>query len=65
MLEELIKHLNNFLGLDESHTVIAVFENNDNPNIIGWSVIERGMEGDYPILTLEQLIEQYKSENNK
>ncbi len=62
MLEELIQQLNAFLGLDESHTVIAIFESNDNPDIIGWSVIERGVENDYPVLTLEQLIEQYKTE---
>lgn len=32
MLEELIQQLNNFLGLDESHTVIAIFESNDKPS---------------------------------
>ena len=49
-LKEYIEFLNNFLELDENHTVIAIFEDNDHDEIIGWSVIESGIEeGEYEV----------------
>lgn len=47
--EGLIKWMNEHLCLDENHTVIAVFEDNDHDEIIGWIVAEVGVEADYPV----------------
>lgn len=48
--EGLIKWMNEQLGLDEKHTVVAIFEDNDHDEIIGWSVIEMGIEeGEYEV----------------
>ena len=51
--------LNCSFGLDENHTVIAVFEDNNSDTPIGWSVVEKGVEGDYPVLTVDELLEKY------
>lgn len=59
-LKEYIKFLNKFLELDENHTVVAIFEDNDHDEIIGWSVIEKAVDGEYPIYEdLEKMFEVY------
>lgn len=58
--EGLIKWMNEQLGLDEKHTVIAIFEDDDHDEIIGWVVAEVGVEADYPMYEdLRQLFEAY------
>lgn len=47
--EGLIKWMNEQLGLDENHTVVAMFEDNEHDEIMGWVVVEKGVEGDYPM----------------
>ena len=59
-LEELIERLNAYIGLDDRHTVVAVFKNNESDDIIGWTVVEKGVEGDYPVMQLDELIDKYK-----
>lgn len=62
-LEELIERLNAYIGLDNRHTVVAVFKNNESDNIIGWTVVEKGVDGDYPVMQLDELIDKYKMYN--
>lgn len=55
-----INELNEVLGLDDKHTVIAIFPDNVHYNILGWSVVEYGKQDNYPIyLTLKELFEAY------
>lgn len=58
-LEYIIRQLNSRLCLDENHTVVAIFQDNEHDEIIGWTVVEIGVEADYPIYTIEQLFEKY------
>lgn len=59
-LEELIKWINGQINLDEKHTVVALFEDNQHDEIIGWTVVEIGVEGDYPIYEdLRELFADY------
>ena len=58
-LEALVKTFENGLNIPENHQLVAVFENDDSDVIIGWSVVELGVEGDYPIYTLEELFTKF------
>ena len=58
-LEALVKTFENALDIPENHHIVAVFENDDSDEIIGWSVVELGVEGDYPIYTLEELFTKF------
>lgn len=63
--EQLIKNLNKRFQLDENHTVVAIFQDNDHDEIIGWCVVEKGVEADYPIYSTVELFEKYdKTINN-
>lgn len=57
---ELVKTLEQHLNIPRNHHIIAVFENNDSEDVIGYVVAENGKEGDYPILTAKELIERYR-----
>lgn len=58
--EGLLQWMNEQLGLDDNHNVIAVFEDNDHDEIIGWTVAENGVEGDYPVYEdIKELFEAY------
>ena len=57
---ELVKTLEQHLNIPDNHHIIAVFENNDSENVIGYVVAEKGKKGDYPILTAKELIERYR-----
>lgn len=58
-LKELIKFLESKLNLPENHRLIAVFQDNDHDEIVGWVVAENGKEGDCPVLSTEELLEKY------
>lgn len=58
-LEVLVKTFESALNIPENHHLVAVFENDDSNKIIGWSVVELGAEGDYPIYTLEELFTKF------
>ena len=58
-LEALVKTFENALNIPENHHLVAVFENDDSDEIIGWSVVELGVESDYPIYTLEELFTKF------
>lgn len=58
-LEELVKWLNNRFGFGDDRSVVAVFDNNDSDEIIGWLVADVGVEGYYPVMTIEELFEKY------
>ena len=58
-LEALVKTIQNALNIPENHHLVAVFENDDSDEIIGWSVVELSVEGDYPIYTLEELFTKF------
>ena len=62
-LDQLINIFNKRFQLDENHTVVAVFENNDNDRVIGWSVIEIGVQDDYPVYSTSELFRLY--DNNQ
>ena len=58
--EGLIKWINEQLGLDENHSVVAIFEDDKHDEIIGWVVVEVGVEADYPMYDdLRKLFEAY------
>ena len=56
---ELVKTLEQHLNIPRNHHIIAVFDNNDSEDVIGYVVAENGKEGDYPILTSKELIDIY------
>jgi len=56
---ELVKMLEQYLNIPRNHHIIAVFDNNDSEDVIGYVVAEKGKEGDYPILTSKELIDIY------
>ena len=56
---ELIKMLEQHLNIPDNKHIIAVFDNNDSDDVIGYVVAEKGKEGDYPILTSKELIDIY------
>lgn len=63
-LPDLIESLELILDIPENHHLIAVFENDESDEIIGWIVAEIGVEADYPIYTSEELIENFKIKRN-
>ena len=63
-LPDLIAALESSLNIPENHHLIAVFENNESDEIIGWVVAEEGVEADYPMYTSEELIENFKIKRN-
>lgn len=58
-VQELIVALESALNIPENHHLIAVFENNESDKIIGFICVENGHEGDYEMMTTEELIEKY------
>jgi len=64
-LEDLVNALESILDIPENHHLIAVFENNESDEIIGWVVAEEGVEADYPMYTSEELIENFKIKRNE
>lgn len=58
-LEELIWTFEHMLDIPENHHIIAVFENDESDEIIGWVVAENGVEKDYPLYTLEELFNKF------
>lgn len=64
-LEDLVGALESILDIPENHHLIAVFENNESDEIIGWVVAEEGVEADYPMYTSEELIENFKIKRNE
>ena len=56
---ELIKMLEQHLNIPDNKHIIAVFDNNDSDDVIGYVVAEKGKEGDYPIQTSKELIDIY------
>lgn len=64
-LPDLIESLELILDIPENHHLIAVFENDESDEIIGWIVAEIGVEADYPIYTSEELIENFKIKRNE
>ena len=48
------------LDIPENHHLIAVFENDESEDIIGWVVAENDVEADYPVYTTKELLEKFK-----
>ena len=64
--EQMIKNLNKRFQLDENHTVVAIFQDDDHDEIIGWSVVEKGVaEGEYEVYSTVELFEKYDKTINK
>ena len=56
---ELVKTLEQYLNIPDNHHIIAVFDNSDSDDVIGYVVVENGKDGYYPILTAKELIDIY------
>lgn len=56
---ELVKTLEQYLNIPDNHHIVAVCENNDSDDVIGYVVAEKGKEGNYPILSSKELIDLY------
>lgn len=59
-LKDLVDALESVLDIPENHQLIPIFENNESTEIIGWVVAEKGVEGNYPVYSSDELIEKYK-----
>ena len=57
--KELTNTLEQHLNIPETHRVIAVYENDESDEAIGYIVAEKGKEGYFPVLTPKELIETY------
>lgn len=66
-LEFMLKSLELTLNIPENHYLVAVFENDDSNEIIGFACAERGREDDYPVYTFDELLATYgeRSEEGK
>lgn len=62
-VEDLVKALESIINIPENHHLIAVFENNESDEIQGYLCVEYGVEGDYPVYTLQELLEKYGERN--
>lgn len=58
-LEDLLKVLECVVDIPDNHRLVAVFEDNESEEIEGFLCVENGVEGDYPLLSLEDLLEEY------
>ena len=58
-VKDLVQYLESVLNIPENHHIIAVFENNESDEILGYVCVEEGVEADYPIYSFEQLVEEY------
>ena len=56
---ELVNTLERHLNIPDRHHIVAVFENDNSEDVIGYVVVENGKEGNYPILTEKELIDTY------
>ena len=61
-LPDLINALESVLAIPENHHLIAVFENDESEDIIGWVVMKNGVKKDYPVYTTEELLEKFKKD---
>ena len=59
-LPDLINAVESVLDIPENHHLIAVFENDESEDIIGWVVAENDVEADYPVYTTKELLEKFK-----
>ena len=57
--EQYIENMNTVLNIPYGYRLLGVFENNDSDQLVGYIVVEEGREGDYPIMTIEQVINKY------
>jgi hypothetical protein len=57
--KQYIENMNTALNIPYGYRLLGVFENNDSDDLIGYIVVEEGREGDYPIMTIEQVISKY------
>lgn len=57
-LEDLLKALECVVDIPANHRLVAVFEDNGSEEIEGFLCIENGVEGDYPLLSFEDLPEE-------
>ena len=58
-VEDLCKALQEVLNIPKNHHLVAVFEDNDHDDIIGFACVEDGVECDYTVYTLEQILDIY------
>lgn len=62
-LKDLVLSVEETLNIPENNHVVAVFEDNEHDEIVGWLVVENGVEADYPVYTTKELIEKYGRRN--
>jgi len=57
--EQYIENMNTALNIPYGYRLLGVFENDESDQLVGYIVVEEGREGDYPIMTIEQVINKY------
>ena len=58
-LEDYLHALENIINIPHDHRLIAVFENNESDVIEGYMCVKNGVEGEYPVLSFDELIGIY------
>ena len=64
-LEDLLYALEKTINIPQDHRLIAVFENNESDIIKGFLCVKNGVEGDYPVLSFEELLIKYGERKTK
>ncbi len=69
--EDVCRRLNELLKLDDNHTVVGIFQDNDHDDLLGWAIIEKPThETHWPIkydriYTTDELIQLIKDKENE
>lgn len=63
--ENLVNALENSIDIPEGNHIVMVFKNNDSEDIEGFACVSEEDSGEYPIMSLEELISKYGFKKDK
>ena len=58
-LKDLVEAMEKTIAIPDNHHIIAVFKDNRSDKIEGFICAEYGVEGDYPMMSVEDLVNEY------
>ena len=58
-LEDLIKAMEETINIPDNHHLVVVFNDNGSDEIKGFLCVEEGVEDDYPLMSLSDLLAVY------
>lgn len=64
-LNGLLKAMEETIDIPDGHKLVAVFKDNGSDEIKGFLCVEEGVEGDYPLMSLSDLLAVYGDRDRK